>query len=196
MFRSQQPILLASCSPRRNQFFRDIGLDFISKAADIDEQRQKNESGLEYVERMAIEKGDVFYEQYPEYCIVAADTIVVKGDVIFGKPRDAAEALDMLVSLAGCSHRVMTAFFVGNQSRKIRKSQVVTTQVTFASFSVKAAAAYVRSGEPMDKAGAYGIQGLGGVLVEKIDGSYSNVVGLPMVELIAVLLGYNIISYV
>ena len=126
--------------------------------------------------------------------VLGADTVVVHDRRILGKPRDAAQALSVLLSLAGQKHLVHTGFCLENAEKQVSVSRVVTTEVCFSFFSRETAAAYVATGEPLDKAGAYGIQGCGGFLVEKINGSYSNVVGLPLAEVIRELLRYKVVA--
>ena len=124
--------------------------------------------------------------------VLGADTVVVHDSRLLGKPKDAAQALSVLLSLGGQKHLVHTGFCLKNAEEQVAVSRIVTTEVFFSSFSRETAAAYVATGEPLDKAGAYGIQGCGGFLVEKINGSYSNVVGLPLAEVIRELLYYKV----
>ncbi|PID76989.1 MAG: hypothetical protein CSB24_03795 [Deltaproteobacteria bacterium] len=195
MFITLQPLILASGSPRRKEFLKEAGLDFTIKTANVNEAVRDGESAPAYVERMAGDKGMAVCLQESARWVLAADTIVVRDEQIMGKPRHEQEACEMLLALSGRSHLVMTAFFVGNLSKNIKTLKTVTTEVVFSSFSPQTALAYVKTGEPADKAGAYGIQGKGTILVERINGSYANVVGLPMTELIEVLLKYKIIDF-
>lgn len=193
MFVSRKPMILASNSPRRKAFLQDAGLDFTVEAASIDESVHAFEKPEQYVKRMAVAKGEKLSSLYPDEWIVAADTIVVCDEKILGKPEDEKQAEDMLSSLSGQSHFVFTAFYVGCGVEKITTVEMVRTEVTFSDLSPELIRAYVTTGEPMDKAGAYGIQGLGGNLVKKVTGSYTNVVGLPMAELLEVLKKYSVI---
>ena len=194
MYSTLKPLILASNSPRRKQFLEEAGLDFEVNVAHIDEMVLAEEKPEIYVKRMAETKGRAVGIKARDKWIVAADTIVVIDGKILGKPDDIEDAVEMLLLLAGREHQVMTSFYLGNVVENVGMVQVVTTKVLFAGFSRQVAEGYVATGEPMDKAGAYGIQGIGGSLVESISGSYSNVVGLPMVELLQCLARQSIIK--
>ncbi len=172
----------------------DLGLDFEVLPAEVDETEQPGESPEEFVQRLAIEKAMEISNRHPEAWALGADTIVVYEGDILGKPNDAKDALAVLMRLSGQMHRVYTGFSLLREHDNISVSRVIGTEVFFTSFSKETANAYVATGEPLDKAGAYGIQGRGGALVEKINGSYSNVVGLPLAETIEALLHYEIIQ--
>ncbi|WP_075182945.1 nucleoside triphosphate pyrophosphatase [Pantoea sp. 1.19] len=179
-------LYLASGSPRRRELLNQLGVDFARLATSVEEQRRADEAPADYVLRLACEKaraGVAVAER--DLPVLGADTIVVLGDRVLEKPRDAAEAAGMLRSLSGQTHRVLTAVALADRTRL--KSCLVETAVTFRTLSEADITAYVASGEPMDKAGAYGIQGLGGAFVRKIDGSYPAVVGLPLVETLELL---------
>ncbi len=173
-------MILASASPRRRELLTQIGVHFSIQPADIDETPYANEHPADYVERMAREKALAVALAIGEDFVLGADTTVVCDGEILAKPADAAEASAMLSSLSGRAHQVLTAVALA-QAGQVR-SQVVSTRVRFRDLSADEIAAYVATGEPMDKAGAYGIQGLGAILVADIQGSYSNVVGLPLTE--------------
>ena len=173
-------MILASASPRRRELLTQIGVHFSIQPADIDETPYANEHPADYVERMAREKALAVALTIGEDFVLGADTTVVCDGEILAKPADAAEATAMLSSLSGQAHQVLTAVALA-QAGQVR-SQVVSTRVRFRDLSADEIAAYVATGEPMDKAGAYGIQGLGAILVADIQGSYSNVVGLPLTE--------------
>jgi septum formation protein len=193
-FKTIDRLILASASPRRKKLLQDLGLDFDIIEADVEEKPFAEETPEEFVLRAAGDKaGAVSLVNFTSW-VLGADTVVVHEGRILGKPRDAEEALLMLQNLAGQKHLVHTGYCLVNAEQHVSVSRVVTTEVIFASFSQEVAAAYVSTGEPLDKAGAYGIQGCGGVLVEKINGSYSNVVGLPLVEVIQELLHHRIIE--
>lgn len=187
MFINNDEIILASGSPRRQRFLEELGLDFTVAVADIAEDLQAGELPVAFVDRLAREKAAAIAVDHPGGWVIGADTVVVVGDEILGKPADPADALAMLTRLAGRSHEVWTGFAI-IKDKAVVVTRAVRTVVTFASASADVLAAYVASGEPLDKAGGYGIQGRGGLLVERIDGSYSNVVGLPMAELVEELL--------
>ncbi|MEX0941371.1 MAG: Maf family protein [Pseudomonadales bacterium] len=174
---------LASGSPRRMDLLRQLGLEFRVLVPEVDEGVLPGESAEAYVARMSGEKSRkarLGLAAGESGVVLSADTVVVVDDEIFGKPAQRQEALSMLQRLSGRAHRVMTAVTVAQGTREISFS--VETIVTFRQLSVKECEAYWLTGEPADKAGAYGIQGLGAILVESINGSYSNVVGLPLME--------------
>ena len=187
-------LILASASPRRKSLLQELGLDFEIIEAQVEETPVAGESSLEFVLRLARDKAEDVSRENAASWVLGADTIVVHAGEILGKPRDAKEALEVLQTLAGNNHQVHTGFCVMNGIEKISVNRVVTTEVSFYPFSRDIAAAYVATGEPLDKAGAYGIQGSGGFLVEKINGSYSNVVGLPLVEVIEELLRFKVVA--
>lgn len=189
------PLILASASPRRREFLSQLGLPFQVIPAAIDESVHAQESPERYVARMAAGKADHLSTTYPEACVIAADTIVVLDGIIFGKPADKTHALAMLEELQGRTHLVMTAMALRLQRTSLQVQETVTTEVTFDTFPRPLLQAYVNTGEPMDKAGAYGIQGIGTFLVRTINGSYSNVVGLPVNRLLTLLLQQQIIAY-
>jgi septum formation protein len=186
--------ILASASPRRKSLLQELGLDFEIKEAGIDECPAAGESPQVFVKRAASDKAGYISRANPGYWVLGADTIVVHDNRILGKPGDAAEALEVLQTLSGREHLVHTGFCLMHEKEKITVSSVVTTEVSFSPFSRDIAAAYVATGEPLDKAGAYGIQGRGSFLVERINGSYTNVVGLPLVEVIEELLRYKVVE--
>lgn len=173
---------------------QNIGLDFEIKEALVEENPLAGESPREFVVRAATDKAGYVSRANPEYWVLGADTVVVYDNKILGKPRDAAEALEVLQILSGRKHLVHTGFCLMHGKRGITVSRVVTTEVSFYPFSREIAAAYVATGEPLDKAGAYGIQGSGGFLVERINGSYTNVVGLPLVEVVEELLRNKVVE--
>ncbi|CAI8798464.1 Maf-like protein [Pseudomonas sp. PDM26] len=183
-------LYLASGSPRRRELLTQIGVPFSAVSADIDETPLAQESPSAYVERLARDKAEagrgVVVSDEP-FCVLGADTAVVQGGKILGKPVDQADACAMLMMLSGCEHEVLTAIAVLDGERC--ESRIVTSRVRFRAISRDEAAAYWASGEPRDKAGGYGIQGLGAVFVAGLNGSYSAVVGLPLCET-AELLGH------
>ena len=193
MFKNNGQLVLASGSPRRRRFLAELGLDFTVAVADVDETVRSGESPLAFVSRLAQEKAAVIAVDHPEAWVIGADTVVVMADEILGKPVDPEDALLMLTRLAGRTHEVWTGFAIIKGS-SVAVARAVRTEVTFVGAVEDVLAAYVASGEPLDKAGAYGIQGRGGLLVERIDGSYSNVVGLPMAELVEELLNLGAIA--
>ena len=193
IFCVQGPLILASASPRRHQFLVDLGIEHTIEAAEIDEIPKNKELPTDFVRRMAREKAWAVARRFPEHWVVAADTIVVLDQDILGKPASSREALDMLMRLSGREHRVMTGFSLVAQRRDCAEVRSVVTRVVFQPFSREQAQAYVATGEPMDKAGGYGIQGQGAFLVQEVHGSYSNVVGLPLVEFLDLLEEYGLV---
>ena len=178
-------MILASASPRRRELLQQIGVQFRCEAADIDETPIAGEDPQQYVERMALEKARVLAQRYPDDSVLGSDTSVVLAGRILGKPVDDEDARAMLSSLSGREHQVMTAVaLVGAEAERVL---TVITRVRFCALTEQQINDYVATGEPADKAGAYGIQGLGAVLVAGIEGSYSNVVGLPLTETAALL---------
>lgn len=189
------PLVLASASPRRRAMLADLGLDFLVDAAHADEQMLPGEGAEDVVRRLAREKARIVAARHPGQWVLAADTAVVLGGEILGKPADADEARAMLRRLAGRVHEVWSGFCLDNSDlHGLALCQAVRTEVRFAPLSPEVIAAYVRTGDPLDKAGAYGIQSLGGFMVQGIVGSYSNVVGLPLAEVIAGLSGRGLLQ--
>ncbi|MGK3131468.1 nucleoside triphosphate pyrophosphatase [Pantoea sp. C8B4] len=174
-------LYLASGSPRRRELLTQLGLQFERLVTDVEEQRQPEEAAEVYVRRLALEKARAGVAVAPQDLpVLGADTIVVLNNDVLEKPRDAAHAAQMLSQLSGQTHQVMTAVALADSAREL--DCLVTTDVTFRNITAEEISHYIASGEPMDKAGAYGIQGLGGNFVRKINGSYHAVVGLPLVE--------------
>jgi septum formation protein len=172
-------LLLCSASPRRRELLERMGVRFSVAPAHIDERRTEGEAALTYALRMAREKAQACAR--PGMVALAADTIVVVGDDVLGKPRDGSEAERMLRRLSGIEHKVITAVCVPPQLR------AVETSVKFAPLSDAQVRWLAASGDGDDKAGAYAVQGLAGAFVERIDGSVTNVVGLPLLETLEML---------
>ena len=172
-------IVLASASPRRAELLRAAGIDFEVQPANVDEAIAAGESPNEYVSRLAEAKARLVYERDVRRTVLAADTAVVVDAHILGKPLDETDASRMLRMLSGGTHEVLTAVSVFHPGQ-IVDTRVEATTVEFAPLSDTDINWYVSSGEPMDKAGAYAVQGLASRFVTRIEGSYSNVVGLPV----------------
>lgn len=187
IYTTVKPLILASNSPRRKDFLDELGLKFSTCAEEIDETPFANEDPVDYVERMARRKAGAVSRRFPDSYVLAADTAVCLGKRILGKPVDSGEAVAMLLSLAGRTHVVRTGICVACAEENVEIVGSVATEVTFSDFGESVARGYVAQGESFDKAGAYGIQGRGAFLVERVDGSYSNVVGLPLAEVVAIL---------
>lgn len=179
--RLKYPLLLASASPRRQQLLARLGLPFTVQSADIPEQRHPYEPPHEYVQRLAAEKASTVLSRLPDKKLVlGADTIVVFGDLVMEKPRDQRHAAEMLRQLSGQTHQVMTAIALTDGLNMVQS--LVISDVTFRMIDEQEIADYWCSGEPVDKAGGYAIQGLGGRFVTRLIGSYFAVVGLPLYE--------------
>ncbi|HEX5830379.1 MAG TPA: Maf family protein [Gemmatimonadaceae bacterium] len=175
-------VVLASQSPRRRELLSLVGIPHEVQPADIDESAFPEEAPAAHAERLAREKALVVAERAADAVVVAADTIVVIDDQILGKPADADEARRMLTALAGRTHTVFTAIAVARAGRV--ESAVETVAVAFRPLTAAEIDAYVATGEPLDKAGAYGIQGYGATIVERIDGDYFAVMGISLVRLV------------
>lgn len=180
----QMRLVLASSSPRRRELLSQLGLSFQVQGADIDEAVRPGEAPALYVERLAREKAAAVAARSPGALVLAADTTVVLGEELLGKPRDVADAERMLGALSGRAHEVFTGIALGGPASLGR---VVRTEVTFRVLSREEIAWYARSGEPLDKAGAYAIQGKAGAFITRIQGSPSSVVGLPLAETVELL---------
>jgi septum formation protein len=178
-------VILASQSPRRRELLSLVGIAHAVQPADIDESAWPNEDPRAYCERLAREKVATIAEHEPDALVIGSDTIVVVDGDVLGKPRDEAEARAMLAQLSGRSHVVMTA--VAARFRGQERSAVEEAGVTFHELSPEQIAAYVATREPMDKAGAYGIQGYGATIVARVDGDYFAVMGLPLQRLVRLL---------
>lgn len=178
-------LVLASNSPRRRELLAQLGVAFRVLPADIDESVGADETPQDYVLRMAMEKALSVATHEPGARVLGADTTVVLDDDILGKPASHGDALATLARLSGRSHQVMTGICLATPAGS--HGEVVTTEVTFVTLDLETCEAYLATDEPWDKAGSYGIQGLAGAFVRAIEGSYSNVVGLPLAETWALL---------
>ncbi|WP_457571580.1 Maf family protein [Desulfovulcanus sp.] len=184
-FRPKMDLVLASKSPRRQALLSLLGLSFYVLPAKIKEPPPKSgQKPEQYAGYLARLKAEDVCQQRPDCLILAADTIVVLKGEILGKPKSGSQALEMLKNLSGQTHEVITAVTLVHRQKQINISFTCKSFVTMAKFSEDVLKGYVQTGEPMDKAGAYGIQGVGAFLVQKISGSYTNVVGLPLTELV------------
>lgn len=180
-------LYLASQSPRRRELLAQIGVKVAVLSVDVAEKREQGESPAQYVQRLAYDKalaGARHTDSYGLPCL-GSDTIVVVDNQVLEKPVDEQHAIAMLGVLSGRTHQVMTAVCVATEEKQLIRLSV--TDVTFRSIDEDEARAYWRSGEPADKAGGYGIQGLGAVFVRELKGSYTGVVGLPLFETKALL---------
>ncbi len=181
-------LILASASPRRKELIEQLRIPFEIMPADIDEAPLAEESAAAHVSRLALGKAQLVANRCCGAVVIGADTIVVleeddRAADILGKPADAAEAAEMLRRLSGRRHWVFTSVAVCGEAPGLPRERTVGTAVYFRELEADEIDYYVRSGDPFDKAGAYGIQGFAGSFVERLEGSYLNVVGLPLVEL-------------
>ena len=172
------PLVLASASPRRAELLRNAGIPFTVDPAHVPEEAAAHEKPLEYARRLARDKALAIFARHPDSAILGADTVVVIDDHLLEKPVDQLDATRMLRLLSGRSHQVITGVCL--VAPGFERTEAEITQVVFSSLSDGEIAEYVASGEPMDKAGAYAIQGIASRWAERIDGCYFNVVGLPV----------------
>ena len=182
-----EAFILASGSPRRRELLRQLGFSFTVIPSRLEETNQRGMEPRGHATYYAKEKAKEVAQRYPEQWVLAADTIVVVAEEIFGKPVNVTEATAMLSRLSGRSHHVITGVCLLNAQCGVEESQTVETEVFMRRLDTADIEGYIATGEPMDKAGAYGIQGIGGCLVQRIEGSYSNVVGLPLCETVELL---------
>jgi septum formation protein len=200
MFKTLQPLVLASESPRRKDLLFCSGLEFLVEPSKIVESAESagpgavGKSPAEFARKWACLKAGSVGALHPGSWILGADTIVVLDGRIFGKPSESSEAVEMLQTLSGRVHEVITGICLIGPGGKPGRAGSVATRVCFKHLSKREIEAYVGTGEPMDKAGAYGIQGIGAFLVRYIEGSYTNVVGMPLCEVLEWLIEENIIE--
>ncbi|HXG64874.1 MAG TPA: Maf family protein [Blastocatellia bacterium] len=192
---SEKKIILASSSPRRSEILKTIGVEFEVAPAQVPENPLPGEAPPDYITRLARAKVITVARQRASGLVIGADTIVVLDGQLLGKPKDAEDATEMLKKLSGRWHAVMTGVALYDIATRREVADYEKTLVRFAQLTDREIAWYVETGEPMDKAGAYAIQGYGGMFVEEIAGNYFNVVGLPvpLVYRLARRLGYPFI---
>jgi len=180
-------LILVSGSPRRRELLTSIDIDFEVIKSDVPEVRAAGESPEEYVARLSREKAAAVAQQHPGRWIVAADTTVYLGDELLEKPADVDDARRMLATIAGRTHTVYTAVTVMNAARGYGDTRIAETEVRMAAMTPREIDWYAKSGEGLDKAGAYAAQGIGAMFIDSIHGSYTNVVGLPLALLVRML---------
>ena len=183
-------IILASASPRRKELLETAGISFTVKVADVEEVIEKNMSADKVVMSLALQKASAVAKDNPDAVVIGADTVVVLDGEILGKPKSEENAVELLMMLSGRVHTVYTGVAI-IKGEKV-KNFCEATQVEFYPLEKKEIEAYVATKEPMDKAGAYGIQGRGCVLIKKINGDYFNVVGLPVSAVYRELRDFNV----
>ncbi len=178
-------LILASASPRRKQLLEQIGLQFSVMPSSVKEDIQPDETPEDLVIRLSLDKARDIARRHDISArwVIGSDTIVVCNEQILGKPAHAQEATDMLRQLSGTSHLVVSGYAVIDRQQQTQRSEAVTTRVHFRQLTEEEIARYIATGEPVDKAGAYAIQGIGACFVSGIEGSYTNVVGLPLCRL-------------
>jgi septum formation protein len=179
--------ILASSSPRRRELLASISLDFEVLPSNVPEVHQPGEAPEEYVARLSRDKAQAIAEQHPSRWIIAADTTVLLDDQLLEKPADAADAARMLGTIAGKTHVVYTGLTLQNTDRGHSETRVAESEVRMLPLTPSEIEWYVRTGEPLDKAGAYAVQGIGAMFIDSIHGSYTNVVGLPLATLFQML---------
>ncbi len=189
-----EKLLLASQSPRRKELLEQTGIKLEIIPSDIDEENFSINDPVEYVKTLAFLKAEKVSDENPDSWVLGADTIVVIGNQILGKPESEIHADEMLRLLSNNEHKVFTGFCIMNKKKKTLIKNAVETKVRFKALSSQEIKWYIKTNEPFDKAGGYGIQGVGSFLVRDIVGSYSNVVGLPVCEVVEELMKLKIIE--
>ncbi len=184
MFKTTKDFVLASGSPRRKEMLARLGIQFSVVVPEIDETQLEGEAVDDYVLRMARTKGGEICQRFSSSWVLAADTIVIDAGQLLPKPESKERAVEMLMRLSGREHQVRTGYCLCCLNEQVSIVRSVLSRVRFKVFDAAWARSYAETAEPMDKAGAYGIQDRGGVLVETVSGSYSNVVGLPLAEVV------------
>lgn len=172
--------ILASASPRRRELLASVGFDFDVIPSSVPELRDPGESPEEYVARLSREKAAAIAAKHADRWIIAADTTVLLGEELLEKPEDHADARRMLATIAGKTHIVYTGVTLRNTAAGYHDTRVAESEVRMLPLSEQEIAWYVATGEPLDKAGAYAVQGIGGMFIDSVHGSYTNVVGLPL----------------
>jgi septum formation protein len=188
------PLILASKSPRRRYLLKQAGLEFSVIPSQVDEASVACTSPADYVKTLAEMKAADIARRYPESWVIGADTIVFINQTVLGKPGTREDARNMLWQLSGKTHQVLTGYCICCESQSDVFSETVTTDVLFKELTDREIEWYIHTDEPFDKAGAYAIQGLGTFLVKSITGSYTNVVGLPVCEVIEHLIRKDVIG--
>jgi nucleoside triphosphate pyrophosphatase len=186
------PLILASASPRRAELLRNAAIAFTVEPAHVEEQPFPNEKPVDYAQRLARDKARVVFTRNPDSAVLGADTVVVVDDHLLEKPADEHDAARMLRLLSGRMHQVITGVCL--VAPAFERTEAEITQVVFSHLSEDEITYYVQTGEPMDKAGAYAIQGIASRRVERIEGCYFNVVGLPLPRVHRMLQGYGMFT--
>jgi len=177
-------LILASASPRRQELLRAVGLKFKIIPAHVNENYLAGESPRQQVKRLSSDKAMVIARKYPEAWVLGADTIVVIDGLLLGKPKNKTQAKKMLQKLSGREHKVFTGFSIAHAVSEVYQTKVIQSVVRFKTISAKEMNWYVACDEPYDKAGGYAVQGKGACFIQSIRGSYTNVIGLPLCEVL------------
>ncbi len=188
-------LILASSSPRRQELLSLLDISLRIVPSDVEESFLKGELPEEYVRRLAITKAQQVAEKFPEFWVLAADTIVVIEGEVLGKPKDAEEAESMLEKLSGREHQVITGYCLLHIHLGQKRERIVSSLVKFKRLSAEEIRWYINTGEPFDKAGGYAVQGKAAFMIKEIKGSYTNVVGLPLCEVIEDLQELGVINF-
>ncbi len=191
----KQKIILASASPRRKQLLSSVGLKFKTVPAHVNEDYLRGETPKQHVRRLAQSKAKIISEKYPDAWVLGADTIVVIDGQILGKPENKAQAKKMLQKLSGRTHKVYTAFTITRAASSISRTHVIQSAVSFKNISPDEIKWYISSKEPYDKAGGYAAQGKGASFIKSVRGSYTNVIGLPLCEVLEEFKTLGVISF-
>jgi len=189
------PFILASASPRRQELLRSVGLKFKTVPAHVNENYLAGESPRQHVKRLSSDKAMVIAGKYPESWVLGADTIVVIDGLILGKPKNKTQAREMLQNLSGREHKVFTGFTIAHVAAAIYQTKVIQSAVRFKTISPKEMDWYVSCDEPYDKAGGYAVQGRGAYFIKSIRGSYTNVIGLPLCEVLEELKKFETLNF-
>jgi septum formation protein len=179
-----EPCILASISPRRQELLRSVGLKFKIIPAHVNEEYLEGETPREHVRRLSQDKAMAIARKNPSALVLGADTIVVIDSLILGKPKNKKQAREMLTRLSDREHKVFTGFTIAHDATKVYKTKVIKSSVLFKKISPKEMEWYVSCDEPYDKAGGYAVQGKGASFIKSIRGSYTNVIGLPLCEVL------------
>ncbi len=190
---NQLLVILASASPRRAELLTQMGVSFEQRPADVDESRLDGESPELYVQRLARSKANTALAKCNDCVVIGSDTVVVLGNDVLGKPKDELDHARMFAQLSGRTHHVLTAVTVASRTRS--DHAISRSEVTFTHVSAADTAQYWRTGEPGDKAGGYAVQGLAAMFIERLSGSYSGVMGLPIRETATLLARFDVIPW-
>jgi septum formation protein len=188
--------ILASASPRRQDLLRSVGLKFKIIPAHVNEEYLAGESPREHVKRLSLSKAMAIAQKYPDAWVLGADTIVVIDGLILGKPKNKKKAREMLEALSDREHKVFTGFTLAHVATKVYKTKVISSAVQFKRISSEEMEWYVSCDEPYDKAGGYAAQGRGASFIKSIRGSYTNVIGLPLCEVMEELQNLKVLNFI